>query len=861
MHLNILQYWQHLQNLPDGHYDKPSPRICRLMMDMFEAWRSKSPYPEFDGFGHLRDYKPELMKAPLAVRRGHAFAITLEMVTGKWGVERGLTNVAGDELIVGNMPPYSVGQGKEVLDYLLGAKDGGEDERLKFEMGFMNPWSNFGHICPNYETLVNKGLNSIISECAALKESSGEDKIAFYDSVIIALEGVKAFAESYAQQCEKRAEQFSRRARAIQDDSEIALLNERISTMKAAADRLRRVPAKPCETFLDAVQAIFILNSALHWTGELTSLGRLDQILAPFLERDNISEKQAQEIIDCLWVKLDEQVVLNNRLVEDHFTSADGALLGAGGASNFDQGALVNQWMQQITIGGCVADNEPKLKDASNTVTRLCLHAARRLPFNCPTLDLRVHKHTPDDILELAAASILSGGAHPILMNDDKLVPVLHTAGKSVELKTARNYACDGCYETHFPGETEFSFIYVPGLDVLEKALNSGAGFAFSGSVNLRGAKGSFRTKPASDINTFEDFYAILEEHIWLGINRTLSGLLDAYGVKGGICPTPILSALIDGCIESGRDLYDGGARYKMFAPLMTGISTVADSLYVIEKYVFEEAEMSLENLVAILRSDWGARADVIGKKIDIEEIEMFRQKCINSPKFGFGDESVDKFAWRIANSFTKAVTEALDHHIHVDGLKRLHDDYGTDVFPFNMLITPGVGTFEQYVFGGSFAGATADGRKAFQPIASDLAAAPYPQDIALPDTSPDTWARHPEAEIFTPKERAASLRASMVSWNNEAFDAFSDGAPADYNIPEDFPVEALVETLRDFADGKGGNMMTVTVANRETFKAAMETPQFYDLLRVRMGGWSEFFSVLYSDHKNQHIRRPQYHA
>ncbi|MDB2439459.1 pyruvate formate lyase family protein [Hellea sp.] len=831
------------------------------MINMFEAWRSKSPYPAFDGLGHLRDHKPDVLTAPLPVRRGHAFALTLQMVAGEWGQKQGLTYVAGDELIIGNMPPYSVGQGKEVLDYLLGAEDDGEDERLKFEMGFMNPWSNFGHICPNYETLVNRGLDSIIQECHSLKGFAEPDKADFYDSVVIALEGVKAFADIYADACEKRASKFTKALGLSQTSTETSLLKDRIANMTSAADRLRRIPAKPCSSFLDAVQAIFLLNSALHWTGELSSLGRLDQILAPFLERDNIPEHQAQEIIDCLWVKLDEQVVLDNRIVEDHFTSADGALLGAGGASNFDQGALINQWMQQITIGGCVADNEPSVKDASNAVTRMCLNAARRLPFNCPTLDLRVHKGTPKDILELAASSILSGGAHPILMNDDKLIPALHRAGDNVELRAARNYACDGCYETHFPGETEFSFIYVPGLDVLEKALNSGAGFGSSGGVNLRGSKGSFRTKPASEIQSFEEFYAILEEHIWLGINRTLSGLINAYGIKGGICPTPILSALIDGCIESGRDLYNGGAKYKMFAPLMTGISTVADSLYVIKNYVFDEGEMSLEALVAILRSDWGSRTDIIGQKPDPEEIAAFRQKCINAPKFGFGDAQVDQFAWRLAESFTVAVKKALAHPLHATGLKALRDKYETKIFPFNMLITPGVGTFEQYVFGGSYAGATADGRKAFQPIASDLAAAPYPQDISLPDTPPEEWAEHAETQIFATKERTTSLSDSMASWNHSSFEAFSDGAPADYNIPEDFPHDKLVKVLRRFADGEGGNMMTVTVANRDTFKAAMADPQFYDLLRVRMGGWSEFFSVLYGNHKKQHIRRPQYHV
>lgn len=87
--------------------------------------------------------------------------------------------------------------------------------------------------------------------------------------------------------------------------------------------------------------------------------------------------------------------MLNRRHFEDRFSSADGARWGAGGASNFDQGALANRWMQQLTIGGVKATNEPRQEDASNDITRMCLEAARKFPFNCPTVDLRVHKDTP----------------------------------------------------------------------------------------------------------------------------------------------------------------------------------------------------------------------------------------------------------------------------------------------------------------------------------------------------------------------------------------------------------------------------------------------------------------------------------
>ena len=276
-----------------------------------------------------------------------------------------------------------------------------------------------------------------------------------------------------------------------------------------------------------------------------------------------------------------------------------------------------------------------------------------------------------------------------------------------------------------------------------------------------------------------------------------------------------------------------------------------------IDNFVFKNADISLEKLVSYLRSDWGARTDVIGFKPDSSSAEAFRRKCIDAPKFGFGNKRVDKYAWRIAKSFTDAVKKALVHPLHKPELERLKTDYDTDVVPFKMLITPGVGTFEQYVFGGVFAGATADGRRSSQPIASDLAASPYPQDLSLPDRPPEDWCDSQELDIYFPRERTASLISSMSSWNNSAFTDFSDGAPSDFNIDEDFPLDNLVKVLRHFSKGEGSNIMTITVANRKTLRDAILDPEFHNLLRVRMGGWTEYFSVLYSDHKNQHLRRP----
>ena len=101
-----------------------------------------------------------------------------------------------------------------------------------------------------------------------------------------------------------------------------------------------------------------------------------------------------------------------------------------------------------------------------------------------------------------------------------------------------------------------------------------------------------------------------------------------------------------------------------------------------------------------------------------------------------------------------------------------------------------------------------------------------------------------------------------MCCWRREPTSTRkADGGPADYNLPEDFPAEDLASSLAEFAGGGGGSIATFTVADPATFKGAEQNPDDYNLVRVRMGGWTEFFIALFPEHKEQHKRRPMYTA
>lgn len=850
MHHSDVAYWRYLQTLKPGHPDLPSPRACKLLHRMFERWKGRPGWLTEEQVGHLfrgtAEKEDEFAAKPVVIRKALATRKMLEIILEPdIGASAGTCEILADELIIGTMPPFSVGQGKEFVRYLT------EEEELRGALNYLNELSPMGHIVPNHQLMLDKGLQALAAEARmqARQEDITDGQRDFCEAVAICFEAVIEYADRHAALARNAA------LRLAGDDP-------RRDDLERVAACLEIAPRRPAETFHQALQAIYIVHCALHWTVEIVPIGRLDQMLQPFYEREigmkRLSVAQAQELIDCFWIKLDERVILDNRHAENRFTAADGVLTGFFGSSNFDQGGLLNQWMQQITIGGVIADDRPMPTDACNDVTRLCLEAARRLPLNSPTLDLRVHACTPTEVIDLAAQALMSGGAHPVLLNDDIIIPALaHNSGAPIPLAAARNYACDGCYETMVAGESEFSFGFVSALDLIEKALNRGAGLAAAGPVHLRGMKDSWRSKPASEIGDMDEFRGILRQHMQLACHRYFLNLTNFYGNKADIAPSPLLSGLISGCVERARDLTEGGSNYHIFSPLLVSISNAADSLYAIDELVFQRKLFSLDELTTCLATDWGHRLveqagrkfPAFGRHVAPERISQIRELCLALPKFGNGEERVDGEAWWLMESFIEELHIAGESRPHQENRARMSARYGTLEDPFILNIAPGVGTFEQYVFSGGFNGASADGRRANAPIASDLSASPIPNDRAAAVVVNDKMEH----------ARQFGLMDSMRSYRHDVMKHFGDGAPVDYVLPENYPADKLASAIQAFAKGQGGSICTFTVADPETFAAAQADPERYNLVRVRMGGWTEFFVALFPDHQEQHKRRPVY--
>lgn len=263
------------------------------------------------------------------------------------------------------------------------------------------------------------------------------------------------------------------------------------------------------------------------------------------------------------------------------------------------------------------------------------------------------------------------------------------------------------------------------------------------------------------------------------------------------------------------------------------------------------------------LLNDWGFHltepfvSDFAGqyhKDAVILRFRALREKALALPKFGTGHAEVDELGKRVFGSVVDTATSVFAAPTGVvaevlQDLKRRFSHAGRD-FVYNLQV--GIGTFEGYVGDGDGTGASADGRLSGQPISSDLSPVPLPSDMPpiqqnTPSAIEDNqWSNRP-------------IYDALDAWNVDKVNTgVSNAAPVDLNLRETFPLEQLEAFLWAYIQGDvGSNLLTASVADPDTYANASEFVERYELIRVRMGGWTEYYAAMFPAHQAQHARRP----
>ena len=474
--------------------------------------------------------------------------------------------------------------------------------------------SGGGDTSPGYDIiLLKKGILGIEKEAeeylARLSDNyeQNRDKVIFYLAAIETCEGVLNYAarlSSYALALAQKEQNFQRK----QELEQIAKINA-------------RVPAHPPETFQEALQAIWTIQSLflLEENQCSTSLGRVDQYLLPYYQADIASgwltEQEAFELFGCFMIKCSEMIWYTPEATAKYFAG----------------------YMPFINM--CVGGLKREGSDATNDLTYLIMDVVEKVKIYQPSLACRIHNLSPQPYLEKIVDVIKAGGGMPACHFDDAHIKMM--LRKGFDFDDARDYCLMGCVEPQKSGRihqwTVGGFTQWP--ITIELALNRGF-------LKSHGSVQGIDSGALNSFETYEQFDAAVKKQLDHILELTAKGTVIIQKLAKDIRPTHYMSLFVDGCMQKGQDVLAGGAMlYDGPGTIFAGLGTYVDSMAAIKKLVFDTQKYTLEELKKALDANW-------------EGYRYIQRDCLNAPKYGNDDDYADMIAADIVDYTEKSINQ-----------------------------------------------------------------------------------------------------------------------------------------------------------------------------------------------------------
>ena len=679
-------------------------------------------------------------------------------------------------------------------------------------------YNGIGHINVDYAKVINCGLESIIADAQSrinnLSMGKGDyiRRKRLLEAIIESCEGVIAYARRYSALALDMASQCTDSVRKAE--------------LLRIAEACDRVPAKPARSFYEACQAFWFIQQLLQCesSGHSISPGRFDRYMYPLFKQDIDSGKltieQAQEYIDCIWVKLND---LNK--VRD-----------AASAEGFAGYGL----FQNLIVGG---QDESGL-DTTNELSYMCMEAQLHVRLPQPSLSIRVWNGTPHDLLIKAASVVREGLGVPAFYNDEVIIPSIMSKGLTLE--DARDYCIIGCVEPQKGAKTDgwHDAAFFNMCRPLE--------LVFSNGVD-KGEQIGPQTGDVEKMTTFEEFYEAYktQELALIEMMVHADNAVDyAHSIR---CPLPFQSCLCDDCMDKGLSLQEGGAHYNFTGPQGFGIANMTDALIAMRTLVFEEKKVSMAEMKQALADNFGKglipkkaleltiEASKLANEQGIDVNEKFISEVYNSlttastvsdakkaryqeildmiaefPKYGNDIHEVDMFAREVCNTYTKPFENFTNNRGGV---------YQAGLYPVSANVPLGYQT-----------GATPDGRLAYTPIADGVGPASG-RDVLGPTATANSVARLDHG-----------IASNGTLFNQKFHPSALSGMEG---------LEKFVAYLRGYFDQKGMHVQ-YNVISRETLLDAQKHPENYKNLVVRVAGYSALFTTLSRSLQDDIINRTE---
>ncbi|NLT68093.1 MAG: hypothetical protein GXX84_15930 [Acidobacteria bacterium] len=641
--------------------------------------------------------------------------------------------------------------------------------------------SPIGHFTANFEKAMRKGFGAIKAEAQQKMDKlegvlfgNNVEKYNFYRAVTIVCDGMITLSRRYGQECERLASTEQNPARKKE--------------LLEMADCLNWIMANPCRSFHDALQCMFLYQIGLCLDAQQhgISFGRVDQYLGSFYEADiaqgRISHSRAQELLDLFYLKVAEM-----NKIWPYFATLSGPGYTSG---------------QLMTIGGVTRDG----KDATNPVSFMMLQSAGRLVLHDPPQSLRIHKGTPPELWEAAVETTRIAGGVPTFENDDVIIPALMARG--LPLESARNYCLIGCVEPQGCGD-EWA---CPGGNGTEAFFNLANAFllAINNGCNpmpdrhgKRSGQTGLPTGYLYEMETFDQVLDAVKKQIEYFAAWHVSLVNTFEYVASEHMQLPLLSATIDGCMESGKDVMKGGAKYNSTGNAAIAIGNITDSLAVVKHMVYDKKLISARELYDAIMSNWEGKEDL-------------RQTILNeAPHYGNDNEYVDVFARWVSDVYGNAINSATGPR----------GRWAAGLFPVTA-----------HVLFGMFTGATPDGRKAGEPLSDGIS---------------------PVQQLDRNGPTAIIKSVSAIDQKK-----FSNGTLLNMRfhpsaLSNETGKEKLIALIKTYF-ALGGMELQFNVVSAKTLKDAQANPKDYRDLVVRIAGFSAYFVELYKASQDDIIKRTE---
>lgn len=696
---------------------------------------------------------------------------------------------------------------KEQKDFnrLTLGKNGARESVFWFHgHGYGNAGATSGHLVPGHERTLTLGWKGIHAELESKYNSLSKEEQdgaagAQLRAMMTAATMPRDLATKYIKTCQQVAAKETN--------------PERKAELNQMVQNLSRVPWEPPKTFWEAVQALWInhmlVMSDENYPGPGVSFGRIDQYLLPYWEysiKNGMDREFGKEILKCFWV---------------HSNTAYDAMIRNG-----NQGITAG-FGQLITLSGLGKNGA----DMTNDLTYAMLEVIDDMtPILEPKPNIRMHRNTPEVLMDKMVDMISSSQGAPFLINFDErsMAGMLREAKEAniphlINKDNVHEYAPVGCLENTMVGNDRSGTVdnNLNLLKAVELALTGGKDLiAFVDPMTFKTEKirqDGPETGDATRFTTWGQFWDAYKMQTVYIIQKCVDLYEKSECVRAKYLQTPYLSCLVKGCADKGLDVTQGGAEISLTTLEAVTYATTVDSLLAIKYLVFDEKKCTMAQLIAALKDNW-------------EGHEVLQALAKNrAPKYGRDDDAADAMAKQVMDFWT---AETWKHKTQSTGRQ----------------FRPGMLSWNYWAGDGYVMAASADGRAKGQFLSNAICPS-NGADINGPTANANSVGKALGGMAVDGKGDWEDYLNSMPNGASHTI-TFNPSIIKDPEHRDKFKA-----FLKGYAQN-GGTCLQVNILDSDMLLDAQKNPQDYRHLLVRITGYNAYFTSVGKELQNEVIAR-----